>query len=225
MERYEYDAVLHEMVDDGGAYVAFPWDIRQEFGKIEFDVGEVHFVKENHRHDIVQAVLIISFSLRLGQEPKDIMRLKAVVDGIVITEHRFLRVPVRLNGNWQEVDSSKVRIQTRQFRFSGAADTCKHSNRGHFRRLESRMERMQNTAREMQPEFIDFLSDFIEPFNFVELLVGAHHIDLIGNIGLVDFLDTIFFCSGILISRTEPIELFRHPHKSGILRHCLNKSQ
>ena len=33
MERYEYDAVLHEMVDDGGAYVAFPWDIRQEFGK------------------------------------------------------------------------------------------------------------------------------------------------------------------------------------------------
>ena len=33
MEHYEYDAVLHEMVDDGGAYVAFPWDIRQEFGK------------------------------------------------------------------------------------------------------------------------------------------------------------------------------------------------
>ncbi|MBQ6233955.1 MAG: DUF1905 domain-containing protein [Clostridia bacterium] len=33
MKRYEYDAVLHETADNGGAYVAFPWDIRQEFGK------------------------------------------------------------------------------------------------------------------------------------------------------------------------------------------------
>ena len=33
MKRYEYDAILHEMADNGGAYVPFPWDIRQEFGK------------------------------------------------------------------------------------------------------------------------------------------------------------------------------------------------
>ena len=33
MKRYEYDTILHEMVDNGGAYVAFPWDIREEFGK------------------------------------------------------------------------------------------------------------------------------------------------------------------------------------------------
>jgi len=32
-KRYEYDAVLHELDDNGGAYVAFPWDIREEFGK------------------------------------------------------------------------------------------------------------------------------------------------------------------------------------------------
>ena len=32
-KSYEYDAVLHEMEDNGGAYVAFPWDIRREFGK------------------------------------------------------------------------------------------------------------------------------------------------------------------------------------------------
>ena len=32
-KRYEYDAVLHELEDNGGAYVAFPWDIREEFGK------------------------------------------------------------------------------------------------------------------------------------------------------------------------------------------------
>ena len=33
MKRYEYDAVLHEVKDSGGAYVVFPWDIRREFGK------------------------------------------------------------------------------------------------------------------------------------------------------------------------------------------------
>ncbi|MBR3554939.1 MAG: DUF1905 domain-containing protein [Oscillospiraceae bacterium] len=33
MKRLEYDAVLHETPDDGGAYVAFPWDLRREFGK------------------------------------------------------------------------------------------------------------------------------------------------------------------------------------------------
>ena len=33
MERYEYDAVIHEDPASGGAYVAFPWDIRKEFGK------------------------------------------------------------------------------------------------------------------------------------------------------------------------------------------------
>ena len=31
--KYEYDTVLHETEDNGGAYVVFPWDIRQEFGK------------------------------------------------------------------------------------------------------------------------------------------------------------------------------------------------
>ena len=30
---YSYDAILHENADNGGAYVAFPWDIRKEFGK------------------------------------------------------------------------------------------------------------------------------------------------------------------------------------------------
>ena len=33
MKRYEYDSVLYEMPDNGGAYMTFPWDIRQEFGK------------------------------------------------------------------------------------------------------------------------------------------------------------------------------------------------
>ena len=33
MKRYEYNAILHENADDGGAYVVFPWDIREEFGR------------------------------------------------------------------------------------------------------------------------------------------------------------------------------------------------
>ena len=31
--KYEYDAVLHETPENGGAYVVFPWDIRQAFGR------------------------------------------------------------------------------------------------------------------------------------------------------------------------------------------------
>ena len=33
MKRYEYDAILREDPDSGGAYAPFPWDLRQEFGK------------------------------------------------------------------------------------------------------------------------------------------------------------------------------------------------
>ena len=33
LKQYEYDEVLHEVQDSGGAYVVFPWDISQEFGK------------------------------------------------------------------------------------------------------------------------------------------------------------------------------------------------
>lgn len=32
-KRFEYDEVLHEIPEKGGAYVVFPWNIREEFGK------------------------------------------------------------------------------------------------------------------------------------------------------------------------------------------------
>ncbi len=32
-KEYAFDAVIHEVPEKGGAYVVFPWDIRQEFGK------------------------------------------------------------------------------------------------------------------------------------------------------------------------------------------------
>lgn len=31
--RYEYDAILRENTDNGGAYVIFPWDLKKESGK------------------------------------------------------------------------------------------------------------------------------------------------------------------------------------------------
>lgn len=33
MHKFEYDTVIYENSDNGGAYVIFPWDIRQIFGK------------------------------------------------------------------------------------------------------------------------------------------------------------------------------------------------
>lgn len=33
MKTYEYDTALHLIPEKGGAYVIFPWNIREEFGK------------------------------------------------------------------------------------------------------------------------------------------------------------------------------------------------
>lgn len=33
MKKYEFDAVIHIDPESGGAYVAFPWDLRAEFGR------------------------------------------------------------------------------------------------------------------------------------------------------------------------------------------------
>ena len=30
---YEYDGIIHEIPEKGGAYVEFPWNIREEFQK------------------------------------------------------------------------------------------------------------------------------------------------------------------------------------------------
>ncbi len=31
-EQYEFDAEIYETKDNGGAYVIFPWNVREEFG-------------------------------------------------------------------------------------------------------------------------------------------------------------------------------------------------
>ena len=32
-KKYEYDTVIYEIPEKGGAYLIFPWNIREEFGK------------------------------------------------------------------------------------------------------------------------------------------------------------------------------------------------
>ena len=32
-KRYEYEGIIHCIPDRGGAYVIFPWNIREEFGR------------------------------------------------------------------------------------------------------------------------------------------------------------------------------------------------
>ena len=45
---YEFQAVIHPVPDKGGAYIIFPYDIRQEFGKGRV---KVHATFDGHPYD------------------------------------------------------------------------------------------------------------------------------------------------------------------------------
>lgn len=45
---YEFHAVIHPVPDKGGAYIIFPYDIRQEFGKGRV---KVHATFDGHPYD------------------------------------------------------------------------------------------------------------------------------------------------------------------------------
>lgn len=45
---YEFQAVIHPVPDKGGAYIIFPYDIRQEFGKGRV---KVHATFDEHPYD------------------------------------------------------------------------------------------------------------------------------------------------------------------------------
>lgn len=51
---YEYDEIIHCIPEKGGAYVIFPWNIREEFGRGRFDLlyhrhHESHSRKDKQR--------------------------------------------------------------------------------------------------------------------------------------------------------------------------------
>ena len=73
MKQYEYDTVIIETPDNGGAYVIFPWDIRKEFGKgrvkvhatfdgIPYDGSVVNMGVKNADGEICYVIGVVSFS-------------------------------------------------------------------------------------------------------------------------------------------------------------------
>ena len=41
-KNYKYDAVIHKVSGQDGAYVVFPYDIKMEFGKGRVNVDDLH---------------------------------------------------------------------------------------------------------------------------------------------------------------------------------------
>ncbi|TGY66907.1 DUF1905 domain-containing protein [Dubosiella muris] len=81
-KRYEYDTTIHEN-ERGGAYVAFPWNIREEFGKgrvkvhatfdgVPYDGSLVNMGIKDEKGDIVYIIgLLKSIRTRLEKGEGD----------------------------------------------------------------------------------------------------------------------------------------------------------
>lgn len=86
-KRYEYDTTIHEN-ERGGAYVAFPWNIREEFGKgrvkvhatfdgVPYDGSLVNMGIKDEKGDIVYIIgLLKSIRTRLEKEVSQRQRKK-----------------------------------------------------------------------------------------------------------------------------------------------------
>ena len=89
--RYEYDTVLHEEPDSGGAWVAFPWDLRQEFGKgrvkvhvtfdgIPYDGSIVNMGVKNEDGSICYIIgMLKEIRNRLNKQPGDTVHVTVSV--------------------------------------------------------------------------------------------------------------------------------------------------
>ena len=81
--KFEYDEVIHEMPDNGGAYVIFPWNIREVFGKgrvkvhaafdgIPYDGSIVNMgVKDSHGNICYVIGVLKSIREKLGKKDGD----------------------------------------------------------------------------------------------------------------------------------------------------------
>ena len=82
-EIYEFDAEIHEVRENGGAYVILPWDIRREFGVgrvkvsvlfdgIAYDGSIVNMGVKNQQGDICYIIGILrSIRKALGKNGGD----------------------------------------------------------------------------------------------------------------------------------------------------------
>lgn len=85
---YEFQAVLHELEDNGGAYVIFPHDIRSEFGKgrvkvhvefdgVPYDGSIVNMGVKDEDGNICYIIGVLkSIRKRLGVSDGDTLRVK-----------------------------------------------------------------------------------------------------------------------------------------------------
>ena len=85
---YEFDAVLHELPDNGGAYVIFPWDIRKEFGKgrvkvhaafdgIPYDGSIVNMGVKDENGEVCYIIGVLrSIRKRLNKKDGDVIRVR-----------------------------------------------------------------------------------------------------------------------------------------------------
>lgn len=87
MQKFEYDAILHELPDNGGAYVPFPWDIRQLYGKgrlkvhasfdgVPYDGSIVNMGLETPEGEIQYIIGVLkSIRSRLGKKDGDCLHV------------------------------------------------------------------------------------------------------------------------------------------------------
>ena len=81
--EYTFDTILHEIPDNGGAYVIFPWDIRKEFGKgrvkvhaafdgIPYDGSIVNMGVKDEKGEICYVIGVLkSIRKQLGKKDGD----------------------------------------------------------------------------------------------------------------------------------------------------------
>ena len=86
-KRFEYDTVLHEVPDKGGAYVVFHWNIREvfekgrikvhaEFDGIPYDGSIVNMgLKDSHGNVCYVIGVLKSIRERLGKKDGDMLHV------------------------------------------------------------------------------------------------------------------------------------------------------
>ncbi len=89
-KRFEYDTLLHEIPEKGGAYVVFPWDIREIFGKgrikvhaefddIPYDGSVVNMgLKDAHGNVCYVIGVLKSIREQLGKRDGDMLHVVIV---------------------------------------------------------------------------------------------------------------------------------------------------
>lgn len=85
--NYVFDAVIQDVPDKGGAYVVFPWNIREEFGKgrvkvhaafdgVPYDGSIVNMGVKDEAGEICYIIGVLkSIRQAIGKQPGDIVRV------------------------------------------------------------------------------------------------------------------------------------------------------